>query len=64
VLEVMAEVKMPLLVHSEVTDSSVDVFDRERVFIDTIIGPLVSHIPGLLCHCTQRVIIYGNPFQI
>ena len=34
VLEVMAEVGMPLLIHGEVTRAGVDVFDREKIFID------------------------------
>ncbi len=47
VLEVMAELKMPLLVHGEVTDSEVDVFDREKVFIETKLAPLVVRFPHL-----------------
>ncbi len=46
-LEVMAELKMPLLVHGEVTDSDVDVFDREKVFIETKLAPLVARFPSL-----------------
>ena len=41
-LERMAEIGMPLLVHGEVTDPDVDVFDREAVFIDRILAPLVT----------------------
>jgi len=40
-LRVMAELEMPLLVHGEVTDGSVDIFDRERVFIDRVLEPMV-----------------------
>jgi dihydroorotase len=47
VLERMAEIGMPLLVHGEVTDHSVDIFDREAVFIDTILVPLVTRLPKL-----------------
>jgi dihydroorotase len=47
VLERMAEVGMPLLVHGEVTDHDVDIFDREAVFIDTILVPLVNRLPTL-----------------
>ena len=47
VLERMAEVGMPLLVHGEVTDPSVDIFDREAVFIDKILVPLVNRFPKL-----------------
>ncbi len=47
VLEKMAEIGMPLLLHGEVTDAEVDIFDREAVFIERILGPLVTHIPDL-----------------
>ena len=40
VLEVMAEIGMPLCVHGEVTDSDIDIFDREAVFIDGVLDPL------------------------
>lgn len=46
-LEAMEEVGMPLLVHAEVTDSNVDVFDRERVFIDRHMTPLLKRYPDL-----------------
>jgi len=47
VLEAMALAQMPLLVHGEVTDVKVDVFDRERVFIDRTLAPLVQRLPQL-----------------
>jgi len=47
VLEAMAGVGMPLLVHGEVTDAEVDVFDREAVFVDRVLGPLVKRFPKL-----------------
>ncbi|XXG50423.1 hypothetical protein AAC387_Pa02g4441 [Persea americana] len=47
VLEEMVEQNMPLLVHGEVTDPDIDVFDREKVFIDTILRPLVQRFPQL-----------------
>ena len=47
VLEAMQESGMPLLVHAEVTDADVDVFDRERVFIDRHMQPLLTKYPGL-----------------
>lgn len=47
VLEKMAEVGLPLLIHGEVTHGDVDIFDREKVFLDTILEPLVKNIPGL-----------------
>ena len=47
VLEVMAEQNLPLLVHGEVTNADVDVFDREAVFIEKILSPLMDNIPDL-----------------
>ncbi|KAL2328203.1 hypothetical protein Fmac_021630 [Flemingia macrophylla] len=47
VLEKMAELNLPLLVHGEVTNSNVDIFDREKVFIETILEPLVQRLPQL-----------------
>ncbi|MDP3609901.1 MAG: dihydroorotase [Methylophilus sp.] len=46
-LEVMEKVGLPLLVHAEVTDAHVDVFDREKVFIDKIMRPLLQKFQGL-----------------
>ena len=46
-LEAMQESGMPLLVHAEVTDVDVDVFDRERVFIDRHMQPLLTKYPEL-----------------
>ncbi|BAF06147.1 dihydroorotase, mitochondrial [Oryza sativa Japonica Group] len=47
VLEEMARQEMPLLVHGEVTDQHVDTFDREKVFIEKILAPLVQRLPQL-----------------
>ena len=47
VLEVMERTGMPLCVHGEVTDSEIDIFDREAVFIERILAPLVREMPGL-----------------
>ena len=47
VLEAMADVHLPLLVHGEVTDASVDVFDREKIFIERLLMPLVQTLPAL-----------------
>ena len=46
-LEAMERHGMPLLVHAEVTDAEVDVFDREKVFIDRHMAPLIARFPGL-----------------
>ena len=46
-LERMQEIGMPLLVHGEVTDPDVDIFDREAVFIETILEPLANDLPEL-----------------
>ena len=47
VLGRMEQAGMPLLVHGEVTDPDIDVFDREAAFITTILGPLIDRFPGL-----------------
>ncbi|MDH3980037.1 MAG: dihydroorotase [Gammaproteobacteria bacterium] len=56
-LDAMQAHGLPLLVHAEVTDRDVDVFDRERVFIDRILEPLARRFPELkivLEHVTTR----------
>jgi len=47
VLSAMQEVGMPLLVHGEVVDREVDVFDRERAFIERVLAPLIERFPEL-----------------
>jgi dihydroorotase len=47
VFEAMEQVDLPLLLHGEVTDRDVDVFDREKVFIDRHLIPLKQRFPGL-----------------
>lgn len=57
VLEAMQEQGLLLLVHGEVTDPEVDIFDREAVFIERVLDPLVNRFPGLkivLEHLTTR----------
>ena len=57
VLEYMAQREVPLLLHGEVTDAEVDVFDREKVFIERILSPLAGNIDALrivLEHVTTR----------
>ena len=57
VLEKMAEIGMPLCVHGEVTHADIDIFDREAVFIDRILAPLVERMPQLKVifeHITTR----------
>lgn len=49
VLETMEKVGMPLLVHGEVVDGDVDIFDRERVFIERTMAPTLNRFPGLRC---------------
>ena len=46
-LEAMAEHGLVLQVHGEVTDSAVDVFDREQAFIDRVLSRIVERVPGL-----------------
>lgn len=56
-LEAMQQAGMPLLVHGEVTDQEIDIFDREAVFIERILQPLRRDFPALkivLEHITTR----------
>ena len=46
-LETMERIGMPLLIHGEVTDPAVDIFDREAVFIERHLEPLLQRHPGL-----------------
>jgi len=47
VLETMERIGLPLLVHGEVTDPSIDIFDREAVFLERQLVPLLARYPGL-----------------
>lgn len=47
VLEAMQRAGMPLLIHGEVTDPAIDIFDREAVFVERVLSPLVRDMPGL-----------------
>lgn len=47
VLAEMEKLGMPLLIHGEVTDAEIDVFDREKVFIERHLQPLLKDFPGL-----------------
>lgn len=56
-LEAMQRVGLPLLVHGEVTDGDIDIFDREAVFIDRVMKPLRKDFPELKVvfeHITTR----------
>lgn len=46
-LERMQEIDMPLLIHGEVTDPDVDIFDREAVFIERVLSKLIRDYPAL-----------------
>jgi dihydroorotase len=57
VLEKMEEIGLPLLVHGESTDPAIDVFDRERAFIEETLGPTLerfSQLKVVLEHITTR----------
>lgn len=57
VLETMADIGMPLLIHGEVTDAEIDIFDREKQFIDERLQPLMKRFATLkvvLEHITTR----------
>ena len=47
VLQRMAALGLPLLVHGEVTDPLVDIFDRELAFLERVLGPLLARLPDL-----------------
>ena len=56
-LELMAELGVPLLMHGEVNDAAVDVFDREAVFVERVLAPLLARLPLLKVvfeHITTR----------
>jgi dihydroorotase len=56
-LEKMEQMGLPLLVHGESTDPAVDVFDREKAFLEEVLGPLLERFPQLkvvLEHITTR----------
>lgn len=57
VLEALSDLKIPLLIHGEVTDPEIDIFDREEVFIEKILQPLTIRYPDLkivLEHITTK----------
>ena len=64
VLETMAEIGMPLLIHGEVTDKEIDIFDREKVFIDQKLDFICKELPELkitLEHITTKeATVYVN----
>jgi dihydroorotase len=47
ILETMQAIRMPLLIHGEVVDASVDIFDREAVFVERSLAPLTQRYPEL-----------------
>ena len=64
----MDEVDIPLLIHGEVTDPEIDIFDREAVFIERVLDPLRKRIPELrivMEHITTKdavdYVIQGGP---
>ncbi len=59
-LEAMQTHDLPLLVHGEVTDAGIDIFDREAVFIERVLEPLTRRFPGLRVvfeHITTRTAV-------
>ncbi|HNP51908.1 MAG TPA: dihydroorotase [Nitrosomonas nitrosa] len=69
-LEMMEQLGMPLLVHGEVTDPDIDVFDREKIFIDRVLRRIVQRFPSLRIvfeHITTREaveFVYAAPGNI
>ncbi|MDC0630354.1 dihydroorotase [bacterium] len=56
-LEQMQKEGVPLLIHGEVTENDIDIFDREKVFLDAVLEPLVKNFPELkivLEHITTK----------
>ncbi len=56
-IKLMADMGMPLLIHGEVTDKNIDIFDREAIFIDKILKPLIdknSNLKIVLEHITTK----------
>ena len=47
VLEAMEQESMPLLIHGEINDAEVDIFDKEKIFIDRVLVPITQHFPSL-----------------
>jgi dihydroorotase len=69
-LEAMEEVNLPLLVHGEVTFAEVDLFDREKIFLDRTLAPLLGRHPRLrvvLEHITTKEavrFVRGTPARV
>ena len=60
-LEKMEQLGLPLLIHGEVTDPTVDMFDREKAFIEEVLGPIVERFSSLkivLEHITTREAVH------
>jgi dihydroorotase len=55
ILEKMAEIGMPLLIHGEVTDKDIDIFDREKVFIDQKLDFICKKLPELKITLKHKV---------
>lgn len=47
IFEAMQTADLPLLVHGEVTDSNIDIFDREKCFLDTVLTDIIKDFPAL-----------------
>jgi len=46
-LQALQDAGMPLLLHGEVTDADIDIFDREKVYLDTVLKPVIADFPNL-----------------
>ena len=62
VLERMAEIGLPLLIHGEVVDKSIDIFDREAVFIENVLEPLRVRYPSLRIVLEHVTTVQGIEF--
>ena len=61
-IEKMADAAMPLLIHGEVVGEAYDIFDREKIFIDTILMPMRKHFPHLRVVLEHITTIQGAQF--
>ena len=64
ILETMAEIGMPLLIHGEVTDQNIDIFDREKVFIDEKLRFICDELPELKITLEHILLVALDPITI
>lgn len=60
----MSKIGMTLCMHGEVTDPSVDIFDREAMFLERVLGPLLGKFPDLRCVLEHVTTVEGVEFVL